>query len=48
MLKKGIFAFPISLHFNHQTILYAYPKMSKQLVLSDEMDDFRQNWKNRS
>ena len=29
-------------------VLYAYPKMSKQLVLSDEMDDFRQNWKNRS
>lgn len=41
MLKKGIFAFPILFY-------YAYPKMSKQLVLSDEMDDFRQNWKNRS
>ena len=38
MLKKGIFAFPILF----------YIKMSKQLVLSDEMDDFRQNWKNRS
>ncbi len=38
MLKKGIFRLS---YF----VLYAYPKMSKQLVLSDEMDDFRQNSK---